>query len=196
MNPRNHRPLAALLALAACATPVEIERPEHTLQVELREFQQAQRVFREHNIGSTVLDFPDHGRVTVREITLDGFPGHAYLRCRFHYQNRTPKPVVQAWVSLDVLDASGQIVSTQSCHCIVPVPIPIERGSYYSDELRTPTYNAHLKEGWSWRIRCVSDLEQDEEPLVPPAPDRTLRQSAPMFIKDRSFGNRGLYWSR
>jgi hypothetical protein len=183
MNPR--RTLASLpLLLVACATPVEIERPEHVLEAELREFQEIQRVFRAENIGTHTIDFEGHGRVTVREITLDGFPGSAYVRCRFHYQNRTAKPVVQSWVSLDVLDGEGRIVSSQSCHCIVPVPIPIARGSYYSDELRTPTYGTHLQEGWSWRIRCVADLEAEEEPLDPPAPERgRVKLPPPVIIR-------------
>jgi len=191
MNPR--RTIVALtwpLALLAtsCATPVEIDRPEHALEVELREFQDAQQVFHEQNMGTHQFDFEGHGRVTVREISLEGFPGHTYLKCRFHYQNRTSKPVVQSWVSLDVLDAEGRLVATQKCHLIVPVPMPIARGSYYSDELRTPTYGAHEHEGWSWRIRCVSDLEQEEEPLVPPAPERgIIKQPAPVYIKDRGW---------
>jgi hypothetical protein len=177
----------ACLALAACATSSATQRRSHELEVKLAALRREQGVFREQNTGTHVFDFEGHGRVTVREITLDGFPGRTYLRCRFHYQNRTAKPVVQAWVSLDVLNAAGQVVSTQSCHCIVPVPIPIERGSYYSDELRTPTYDAHLQPGWSWRIRCVADLQTEEEPLNPPAPDRWVRQVAPMQIKDRNW---------
>lgn len=187
MIPRRFVAALPLWFAAACATPVGIERPEHSLEAELREFQEIQRVFRAENIGAHTFDFEGHGRVTVREITLDGFPGSTYLRCRFHYQNRTAKPVVQAWVSLDVIDADGNLLSTQACHCIVPVPMPLARGSYYSDELRTPTYGAHLKPGWSWRIRCVADLETDEEPLDPPAPERgTVRLPAPVIIKDRS----------
>lgn len=187
MKPRQTLKVLPLLLATACATSVQVERPEHALQTELQDFQTAQQVFREQNMGVHQFDFEGHGRVTVREITLDGFPGSAYLKCRFHYQNRTKKPVVQSWVSLDVLDADGRIVSTQSCHVIVPVPIPLARGSYYSDELRTPTYDAHLKEGWSWRIRCVADLEKAEEPLNPPVdrPSEGLMPS-PVIIKDRS----------
>jgi hypothetical protein len=136
-------------------------------------------------MGVHEFDFEGHGRVTVREITLDGFPGSTYLKCRFHYQNRTKKPIVQTWVSLDILDAEGRIVSSQRAHLIVPVPMPIARGSYFSDELRTPTYDAHLQQGWTWRIRCVSDQEQDEEPLNPPIPSRALKLPAPVIIKNR-----------
>src|SRR5690606_20613372 len=180
-----------LLLAAACATPVTVELPDHeqhALRVELQDFQAAQQVFREQNMGVHQFDFEGHGRVTVREITLDGFPGCTYLKCRFHYQNRTIKPVVQSWVSLDVLDSEGRIVSTQSCHLIVPVPIPIARGSYYSDELRTPTYDAHLKEGWAWRIRCVSDLEKQDEPLNPPVekPAGVQNLPPPVIIKNRA----------
>ncbi|MFK7743230.1 MAG: hypothetical protein AB8H80_23140 [Planctomycetota bacterium] len=184
------------LLLAGCYSPgtdssstasVRVDEPEHVLEAELRDFQAAQQVFRERNMGKHEFDFDGHGRVTVREITLDGFPGNTYLRCRFHFQNRTVKPIVQSWVSLDVLDAEGRIVSTQSCHLIVPVPMPIARGSYYSDELRTPTYDAHLQEGWSWRVRCVSDLEEEEEPLEPPVQREPGQRplTAPVIIKNR-----------
>ena len=190
----NHRrplvPIAFLFA-TACATPVEIERPEHALVAELRAFQVAQQVFRAQNTTPLVFDFPGHGRVTVRDISLDGFPGSSYVRCRFHYQNRTDKPVVASWVSLDVLDHQGRLVGSQACICIVPHPIPIARGSYYSDELRTQTYDAQLQKGWSWRIRCTSQLEVEDEPLNPPVPERTVRQSPPMTIKDRSWPWRG-----
>ncbi len=188
MNDRRRLVPLSLLLAAACATPAASGsngRPEHVLETDLRDFQVAQQVFREQNIPPIVFDFPVDGRVTVREVTLDGWPGSAYVRCRFHYQNRTDKPVVQTWVSLDVLDGSGRLVSSQACNCIIPVPMPIARGSYYSDELRTPTYDAHLQPGWSWRIRCNSVLEHEDEPLDPPVPERTVREYPPMQIKDR-----------
>ncbi|MEC8252799.1 MAG: hypothetical protein VYA51_07925 [Planctomycetota bacterium] len=193
---RNHLTVSLLLLTAACASTAQAGAPErssgteHQLEAELRTFQTAQRVFRAQNIGQHEFDFEGHGRVTVREILLEGFPGGAYLKCRFHYQNRTPKPVVQSWVSLDVLDADGQIVSSQSCHLVVPTPQPIARGSYYAEELRTPTYKAHLQEGWSWRIRCDAELEQPEEPLDPPVERRApgnLR--APVIIRNRGQNN-------
>lgn len=184
-----------LLALAGCASPGAApgpaEVPEHVLEVELREFQQAQQVFREQNIGTHQFEFEGHGRVTVREILLEGFPGGAYLKCRFHYQNRTTKPVVQSWVSLDVLDQEGRIVSSQSCHLVVPTPQPIGRGSYYADELRTPTYAVHLQDGWGWRIRCDSELVEAEEPLNPPVEQPTRsRLSAPVIIRNRGQNQR------
>ena len=138
-EPRSRLILPLLLLTTACVTTVNREpQPgvaggEHQLEAELRTFQAAQRVFRAQNIGQHQFDFSGHGRVTVREILLEGFPGGAYLKCRFHYQNRTTKPVVQSWVSLDVLDADGQIVSSQSCHLVVPTPMPIARGSYYAE---------------------------------------------------------------
>ncbi|HEX6811021.1 MAG TPA: hypothetical protein VF384_05290 [Planctomycetota bacterium] len=188
MNQRRLFVPATLLLVAACATPVEIERPEHALQAELRTFQTAQRMFREQNIAPMVFDFAGHGRVTVREVSLDGFPGGAYVRARFHYQNRTEKPVVQSWVSLDVLDNQGRLVASQATVCIIPVPgMGIGRGSYYSDELRTQTFDAHLQPDWSWRIRCTSQLEKEDEPLDPPAPEYIMRQPSPFFIKDRNW---------
>ncbi len=186
MNLPRRLVLASFLVAAACATTDDNRPLVHPLELELREFQQRQEVFRAQNIGPFDFEFADHGRVTVREILLDGFPGHTYLKCRFHYQNRTKAPVMQAWVSLDVLDAQERVVSTQSCHLIVP--FAIGRGAYYSDELRTPTYTAHLKPGWSWRIRCHADLETEEEPLDPPVEEPpVLRQHPPMYIKDRNW---------
>jgi len=191
-----HRRLARavpLLLAAACATPVRIERPEHPLQAELRDFQVAQQVFREQNRVPQEFDFPGQGRVTVREVSLDGFPGNTYVRCRFRYENRTDKPVVQSWVSLDVLDAEGRLVASQASICIVPHPMPIARGSYCSDELRTQTFDAHLQAGWSWRIRCDSQLEEEEEPLVPPADERPPLLPPPVIIKNRG-QNDHLFW--
>ncbi len=193
--PRKTAALILLLLGASCANQAEhsaqgspLAPPrEHALEAELRDFQEAQRVFRERNMGMHDFDFAGHGRVTVRQILLEGFPGGAYLKCRFHFQNRTEKPVVQSWVCLDVLDAEGRLVSSQTCHLVVPTPMPIARGSYYADELRTPTYDTHLQEGWTWRIRCDSELVEPEEPLDPPvqrpAGRATLR--APVIIQNR-----------
>jgi hypothetical protein len=169
----------------------------HTLTDDLHRFQQLQGVFRSQYSGKHVFDFEGHGRVTVREISLDGFPGHSYVRCRFHYQNRTAKPVVQSWISLDVLDADGRVVSTQSCHMVMPTSTAIDRGAYYSDELRTPTYDAHLQPGWKWQIRCQADLQEPEEPLDPPVvevPERTLYDATPFFIKDRNWPYPARWW--
>ena len=179
--------IASLLFAAACATTGDGGRPAHPFEFELRDFQERQEVFRSQNTGQFVFDFPNHGRVTVREITLDGFPGHTYVRCRFHYQNRTPKPVMQAFVSLDVLDGDGRMVSSQTCHLVFPTSSAIERGSYYSDELRTPTYSAHNQPGWKWRIRCRADLEEPEEPLDPPVEEPVYEPLPPMYIKDRNW---------
>ncbi|MFT4515359.1 MAG: hypothetical protein ACI89X_004507 [Planctomycetota bacterium] len=197
MNSRRVLTAIPLFLAAACATPVTVDLHDHERKAELQDFQFAQQVFREQNMGVHKFDFEGHGRVTVREITLDGFPGSTYLKCRFHYQNRTIKPVVQSWVSLDVLDAKGRIVSTQSCHVIVPTPMPIARGAYYSDELRTPTYDAYMKEGWSWRIRCVADLQVEEEPLNPPVkqPAGVRNLPPPVIIKSRINRDRQRGWN-
>ena len=183
-----HRPLAAfplLLLACACASPVAIERPAPEQELELLEFQAAQRVFREQVTVPQVFDFPGQGTVTVRQISLDGFPGNTYVRCRFHLQNRTEKPIVQSWVSLDVLDNEGKLVASQATVCIVPHPVAIARGSFFADELRTQTFDAHLQAGWSWRIRCTSQLEEEEVPLVPPVPERGNGQPAPVIIQSR-----------
>lgn len=180
-----------LLFVAACASyahgspPAPDASGPHPQETALRELQVLQQVFREQNIPPLVFDFPEDGRVTVREVSLNGWPGGEFVQVLFHYQNRTEKPVMQAWVSLDILDGQGRLVSTQACNCIIPVPMPIARGSYYSDALHAPTYGAHLQPGWSWRIRCNATLEHDDEPLDPPVPPRTVREFPPMEIAPR-----------
>jgi hypothetical protein len=184
-----HRHLAVGLFLlaTACATTREPGVLPPSPTDDLREFQLLQSVFRTQYTGAHVLDFPGHGRVTVREISLDGFPGHSYVRCRFHYQNRTAAPVMQAWVSLDVLDAEGEVANSQTVRLVMPTSTAIARGSYFSEELRTPTNDAHLRPGWSWRLRCVSDAEQADEPLDPPVQEWQPRVYEPVIIKDRNW---------
>lgn len=178
-------PAILLGLLAACATPSPGDGYAHSLELELYDLQTSQRVFREQNTVPQVFNFEGHGRVTVREITLDGFPGNTYLRCRFHYENRTKKPVVQSWVMLDVLNPKGELVSSQATVCIVPHPMPIGRGEFVMDELRTRTYGAHLEEGWAWRIRCVAELQEPVEPLDPPADMGGWPVFEPIIIKNR-----------
>jgi hypothetical protein len=94
---------------------------------------------------------------------------------------------VYSWVTLDVLDGKGDVVSSRTTRLIQPLPFSLARGSYFGDELRTPTRGAHDDPNWSWRIRCVSEPEVAEEPLDPPVPDRVVYQPPPMYIKDRSW---------
>ncbi|MBL8724497.1 MAG: hypothetical protein JNK49_10650 [Planctomycetes bacterium] len=176
---------ALLLFAAACASPGAAGSKTHPLEQELSQFQACQQVFREQNTAPYTFDFPGHGRVTVREVTLDGFPGNTYVRCRFHYQNRTAKPVARAWVYLDVLDGQGRMVGSQASILFMPIPTEIARGSYFADELRAQTYDAHLQPGWSWRIRCKAIFEEEDEPLDPPAPEpgRITIDPAPVILK-------------
>jgi len=152
-----------LLLLAACATQAADDLsiyPE--LKAALAEFRVEQKRFLEHNGVPQAFDFPGAGRVSVRDVRLEGYPGNSYVRCRFVYQNTTGKPVVRSWVSLDVLDSSGNMVASKVSVLIVPVPMPIADGSYFSDELSTRTMDAHLLPGWSWRITCRSQLAEPE----------------------------------
>jgi hypothetical protein len=174
--------LAALLAACASPAPPRATPPQVTA---LREFERVQDVFRSQYTGRQSIDFDGHGRVTVMDLSLDGYPGNAYVRCRFQYQNRTAKPVVQAWVSLDVLDPAGEIVDTRTSCLIMPNATAIARGSYFVDELRTPTLDAHLHEGWSWRIRCDAQLQSPDEPLDPPAAEWAPRASEPFIRRSR-----------
>lgn len=174
-----------LVLLTSCATRSPEGNNAHELELELRQLQTTQRVFREQNTVPQVFNFPGHGRVTVREITLDGFPGNEYLRCRFHYENRTDKPVVQSWVMLDILNPAGQLVASQATVCIIPHPMAIKRGSFVMDELRALTRGAHLEPGWSWRIRCVAEQQQPVEPLDPPIEQDRWPVFPPIKIKNR-----------
>ncbi|GAB4147133.1 MAG: hypothetical protein Fur0037_15280 [Planctomycetota bacterium] len=167
------RPLAtSSTALAAfLASCVHVDRgssyyPE--LQRALDAFRAEQRAFAESR-PKTVWEFPGAGTVTVREVSLDGYPGNSYVRCKFLYRNTTRKPVSRVWVSLDVLDAEGKLVASQSSLLIVPIPIPIAKGSYFADELRTQTRGAHLRPGWSWRLACKAEFlpPEDEEGQAP-----------------------------
>ncbi len=184
-----HHVRAALVlaaSLTACASPAPAPTPASPPQVvELRDFQRVQGVFRNQYTGRQALDFEGAGRVTVLDASLDGYPGNAYVRCRFQYQNRTARPVVQAWVSLDVLDADGDVVDTRTSCLILPTATAIQRGSYFVDELRTPTLDAHKQEGWSWRLRCEAQLETADEPLDPPAAEWAPRASEPFIRRSR-----------
>jgi hypothetical protein len=155
--------LVLLLATASCATsdahPLD---PYPELKQALVEFKQQQAEFNQRLELPKNYDFPGAGRVSVRQLSLDGYPGNTYVRCRFTYQNTTGKPVMHATVSLDVLNAAGKVVARQSSVCIVPVPVPLAEGSMFSDELRTRTLDAHLQPGWSWRITCKPQFEEPE----------------------------------
>lgn len=153
--------LALLLPSCAQVQPDEDYYPE--LQLALDQFRVEQQNFAraEHQ---RYWSFPTHGDVTVRSIALEGYPGNTYVRCKFTYQNTTGQPVSRSFVSLDVLDAEGHMVSSQVSVLIVPVPIPIAAGSYFCDELRTQTRGAHLRPGWSWRITCKSEFEGEDFP--------------------------------
>jgi len=179
---RNVLALAAMLSACASPTPTPVSAPQVQ---ELRHFERLQDVFRNQYTGRQTIDFVAAGRVTVLEAALDGYPGNAYVRCRFQYQNRTARPVVQAWVSLDVLDANGDVINTRTSCLILPTATAIQRGSYFVDELRTPTLDAHKLEGWSWRLRCDAQLETADEPLDPPAAEWAPRASEPFIRRSR-----------
>lgn len=154
-------PLLLLLA-AGCATTEndDDDAPVYPqLLAAMKDLQAAQRRFDAATTLPLKFDFPGQGKVVVREASLDGYPGNTYVRCRFHFLNDTGKPVVRALVSLDVLDAESKLVASQVSICIFPTPRAIYDGTWYADELRTQTHDAHLQPGWSWRITCKTEFE-------------------------------------
>lgn len=155
--------LVLLLAAASCTTsnahPLD---PYPELKQAMAEFKVQQADFNQRLELPKNYDFPGAGRVSVRQLSLEGYPGNTYVRCRFTYQNTTGKPIMHATVSLDVLNAAGKVVARQSSVCIVPTAVPIAEGSLFSDELRTRTLDAHLLPGWSWRITCRPQFEEPE----------------------------------
>ena len=152
-------PLVLFLLAAACATPaIEESNAYPELVTAMHDLQSEQQRF----AGTTVLPqtfaFPGQGRVVARIVSLDGYPGNTYVRCRFHYFNDTGKPVTRALVSLDVLDGAGRMVASQVSVCIFPTPRAIYDGTFYADELRTQTHGVHVQPGWSWRITCKTEF--------------------------------------
>lgn len=154
--------LVLAVLCAGCASHDSLSAyPE--LQAALDEFQVEQARFAAANPVPIRFDFPGHGQVTVRDVSLDGYPGSAYVRARWHYRNTSGKPAVRALVSLDVLDAEGRMVASKVAVCIMWAPIPLADGSFYADELRTRTFDAHLQPGWSWRMTCVTQHAEPED---------------------------------
>ena len=160
--------ICCLLPLAGCATHDNLLSAYPELKQALADFQVEQARFYAQNPVPIAYEFADAGRVTIRDITLDGYPGNATVRAKFHYQNTTGKPVVRALVSLDVLDSDQHMVASKVSVLIVPIPIPIASGAFFADELTTQTMNAHLHPGWSWRVTCRAEFEEPADPRFDP----------------------------
>lgn len=164
---RKFAALSVLLVAACQSSQDNVLGHYPELERALFQFQGEQQRFARANPVPQAFDFPGAGKVQVRDLSLDGYPGNSYVRCRFIYQNTTGQPVPRAWVSLDVLDAQGNMVASQVSVCIVPTASPIHVDRFFSDELRTQTLDAHLQPGWSWRITCraefydPADIDQD-----------------------------------
>ncbi len=160
--------LSSCFLLGACASPsspaVE-ETAYESLKASMEDLKAAQKRFAAANEMPKTLDFGGNGKVTIRQLSLDGYPGNTYVRCRFHFQNDTGRPVLRSLVSLDVLDADGELVASQVSVCIFPTPRAIHDGTFFADELRTQTHDAHVREGWTWRLTCKTEFmdEGDEK---------------------------------
>jgi hypothetical protein len=166
MTMRRTTCLLSLFAAAACAVPPDEDTNAYaTLMAAMSSLQSEQQRFTAATPLPQHLDFPGQGRVTVRQLSLDGYPGNTYVRCRFHYANTTGREVLRALVSLDVLDTGGRLVASQVSVCLFPTPRAIHDGTFFADELRTQTHDVHLQAGWSWRITCKTEfMDDDEEP--------------------------------
>lgn len=179
----------SLVPLAGCANQDHAFSAYPELKQALSDFQVEQARFYAANPTPVTYEFADAGRVTVRDISLDGWPGSATVRARVAYQNTTGRPVVRAWVSLDVLDPEKHMVASKVTVMIVPIPVPIANGAYFADELTTQTLDAHLQPGWSWRITCRAEFEEYADPrFEAPArvnPGPIQRAPRPARIIDR-----------
>lgn len=160
--------IAALLCFlsAACATGSgnDSEGTAYpALLASMQNLEAEQKRFAATTQLPQTLDFGTDGRVVVRQLSLDGYPGNTYVRCRFHFQNNTGRPVLRAVIALDVLDSKGELVASQSSVCIFPTPRAIHDGTFFADELRTQTHGVHEAAGWSWRLTCKTEFLDDEE---------------------------------
>ena len=127
-------PLVLFLLAAACATPaIEESNAYPELVTAMHDLQSEQQRFAATTVLPQTFAFPGQGRVVARIVSLDGYPGNTYVRCRFHYFNDTGKPVTRALVSLDVLDGAGRMVASQVSVCIFPTPRAIYPGSLRTD---------------------------------------------------------------
>lgn len=161
-------PFAALLCFlsAACATSSGSDSEGTAypaLVASMQHLEAEQKRFAATTELPQTIDFGKDGRVVVRQLALDGYPGNTYVRCRFHFQNNTGRPVLRAVIALDVLDSKGELVASQSSVCIFPTPRAIHDGTFFADELRTQTRGAHEQAGWSWRLTCKTEFLDDEE---------------------------------
>lgn len=148
---------------ASCSTsPIELSAYPELHQAMLH-LQQEQVRFDAAKTVPSRLDFPGQGRITIRDVSLDGYPGNIYVRCRFHYENNTGRPVLRSLVSLDVLDAAGRMVASQVSVLIFPTPRAIYDGTFFSDELRTQTLGVQTQAGWTWRMTCRSEFMAEDE---------------------------------
>ncbi len=164
------RSLAAFVLLVllpnACSTATakdEEGTAYPALVASMQTLQDEQKRFTASNQLPQTLDFDRNGRVTIRQLSLDGYPGNTYVRARFHYQNNTGRPVLRALISLDVLDARGEMVASQVSVCIFPTPRAIHDGTFFADELRTQTHGAHEISGWTWRLTCKAEFMESED---------------------------------
>ena len=157
--------LILTLLAGACTVPSHPASAYPELNRALEDLQTEKQPLQASTPLPKKFDFPGNGRVTVRQVSLDGYPGNTYVRARWSYQNNTGRPVLRALVGLDVLDAEGRVVASKVSVCIFPSPRPIYNGTFYADELRTQTLDVHTQPGWSWRMTCRTEYLDEPEDM-------------------------------
>ena len=157
------------LGLVACTTPPD---PEVMWQEQAwRDLDEAKARAEDAKGEPRVAVFPGHGEITVQDWFLEGYPGNAYVRARFTYENTTGRQLDWVRVWLTVMDADGEPVARQITDLFMPMGLPFNPGTLFGDELRTPTRDVHRNEqGWQWAVGCEAAFaDYPGEPWAAPS---------------------------
>lgn len=121
-------------------------------------------------------EFEGHGKVTVTNWSLTGWPGEVYVNADVRYENTTDQPVTHAIVWLEVLDANGNVVGSTAQRLFNPMGYSLWPGSFHSGAtLRAPTNGIHLDPaGWQWGVACTAQHDDDPgtRPVLVVPPDQ------------------------
>ena len=76
--------LSTILLAAACTAPHESLSAYPDLLVAMRELEAEQKRFAANVHVPEKREFPGHGQVTIRQLSLEGYPGNTYEIGRAH----------------------------------------------------------------------------------------------------------------